>query len=179
MTTTACRNILEGKHRPKKELHWKKKSGKQFVCKSSALLQGPQLEQRKKKKKQPCPILGSVRDSRKELCINGTPECKEWYYSRGKSSSEDQTLLALTQRDLVLFQKHAARLSMWTSSLHVQRSCVLLRVDGKSLRAPCQKLWFSCSLQSTGKPNGLPVTSHAAGSNRGWPLIASCQMSLY
>lgn len=25
MTTTSCRNILEGKHLPKKELHWEKK----------------------------------------------------------------------------------------------------------------------------------------------------------
>lgn len=49
ITITYGRNIQEGKHgHPKKKLHWKKKVLK-ANCNTSALLQGQQLEQQKKK----------------------------------------------------------------------------------------------------------------------------------
>lgn len=53
---------------PKKKLHWKKKVLK-ANCNTSALLQGEQ----QKKWKRPCSIPRSVKDCRKERCVNGLP----------------------------------------------------------------------------------------------------------
>ena len=78
-------------------------------CKTSALLQGQQLEQPKKKKKT-WPNPGVSEGPRKELCVDGALESKEWYSSGAVPGSEDQILLAVTQRDLLLFEKQRARL---------------------------------------------------------------------